>query len=515
VSAENKLRRRDWLAGLGFFAVSVGLRVPFRTRLAYTWDSVEFTQAIREYNVVLNQPHPPGYFLYVMLGRLVNKCVGDPHASLVWISVVAGSGLVAVIYLLGTAMFRRTAGVIAALVTLTSPLIWFFSCVALTYVIDALLVSIVVLCCWRAGERGGTWGDVFAIAVLMAVVGGVRQQTLLGLALLAGATLAGIQSQRLWKWVVAFVVGTVLSAAWLILMLEMTGGYAVYWSAFQATTQFHAHKTSLGGGLDAVVWNVFFAALYSAGGLMFGVVVIIAGLLVVLRQPAERRRACIEQNRAALRVMAMWILPSAAVGTLLAFTVAAGHVFTYLPGLLLFVGVVVSHVPAMWRRIGVTAAVCLLNALAFLAWPQAWNGNLWGMVHTARVLHQHDEQLTHAVNAIRAQYQPSQTVVCHLYGDLFFGLRHFQLYLPEFDQYRLTHDLAMVTPPSKPVLNVRDGKLQFVGGIDWRGKQIVLLVVPPGLGLRSFDPYFDVSAATLVEGSDGIVYELRVEHRRG
>ena len=39
----------------------------------------------------VGQPQAPGYFLYIMLGRLVNSFVGDPHASLVWISVAFGS----------------------------------------------------------------------------------------------------------------------------------------------------------------------------------------------------------------------------------------------------------------------------------------------------------------------------------------------------------------------------------------------------------------------------------------
>jgi len=45
-----------------------------------------------------------------MLGRVVNWFVGDPHASLVWMSVVAGASLAAVIYLLGTALAAHFFG---------------------------------------------------------------------------------------------------------------------------------------------------------------------------------------------------------------------------------------------------------------------------------------------------------------------------------------------------------------------------------------------------------------------
>src|SRR5277367_433242 len=122
----------DWCVAALLLAGALALRIPFRSQFAYHWDSAQFALAIREYDIRLSQPHAPGYFLYVMLGRLVNFFVGDPHASLVWISVIFGGALPAVVYLLGTAMFGRKAGVTAGLLALTSPQVWFHSCVALT-----------------------------------------------------------------------------------------------------------------------------------------------------------------------------------------------------------------------------------------------------------------------------------------------------------------------------------------------------------------------------------------------
>src|SRR5207237_1548667 len=141
----------------------------------------EFTLAVREYNVAMAQPHAPGYFLYVMLGRVADFFIGDPHASLVWLSVVFGSGLVALLYMLGVEMFDRRVGLGAALFTMTSPQLWFHSCVALTYTTDSFLVCLLVLCCWRAQRRECRWPDAVIIGGLLAVIGGVRQQTAPGL----------------------------------------------------------------------------------------------------------------------------------------------------------------------------------------------------------------------------------------------------------------------------------------------------------------------------------------------
>ena len=79
VNGLTRLERRDWGIAALIFLASAAIRVPFRSELAYHWDCLEFTLGIGNYNMLINQPHPPGYFLFVMLGRLVNLWLGD-HA---------------------------------------------------------------------------------------------------------------------------------------------------------------------------------------------------------------------------------------------------------------------------------------------------------------------------------------------------------------------------------------------------------------------------------------------------
>jgi hypothetical protein len=105
--AEARLTRRDITTALSLFLLAVILRVPFRSHFAYHWDSAQFALAVGEYNIRISQPHAPGFYLYVVLGRLVNWFVGEPHAALVWLSVIAGAWLSAVGYLLATSMRSR------------------------------------------------------------------------------------------------------------------------------------------------------------------------------------------------------------------------------------------------------------------------------------------------------------------------------------------------------------------------------------------------------------------------
>jgi len=481
------------------FSVCLVLRIPFRSRLAYLWDSAEFTLAIHDYDVRLSQPHAPGYFLYVMLGRLVNWFVGDPHASLVWISVMAGAGLVAVMYLLGAAMFGRWVGVAAGAVTLTSPLVWFFSCVALTYVLDAFLVCALVLWCWRAMRRKALWIDAIGLGAMLAVIGGVRQQSLFGLAPLVFFTLWQSKSQRGLKMAMGFLACAIIVAVWLSAMLRMTGGWDAYSAALTQITQFHAHKTLLGGGWGALSWNVFFAGLYCLDGVMLGAL----ALPVALRT---------NRDQTALRFLAVWAMPMCLLAVVVGYTEAPGHVFTYLPCLLLLCGT--GFVRLRARAVAV-AVVCGFNLFVFLAWPRAWDKVLWGTIPTARTLREHDALIARTAQLIRAQYKPEETIICHEHGNLFFGLRHFQIYLPEFVSYRLDRDEAMVTPADKPLLRAWNGRLEFVARMELTDKRTVLLVVPSEQRVNQFAARWDVSRARPVNGSDGTLYILTLDGQFG
>jgi hypothetical protein len=474
--------------------------------MPYHWDSAEFALAVTRYDVRLSEPHAPGYFLYVMLGRLVNFVVGDPHASLVWISVLAGGGLAAVMYALGVALFDRRTGVIAGLLALTSPLVWFHSCVALTYVLDGLLAGSVVLACWCAMRRGGTWGDALVIGGLLAVCGGVRQQSVPALAPVVLYTFWRFHQQRFAKIAVAAATALGLGLLWFIPMVKLSGGLPVYLEIVRRHTAFNASATWAGGGWDALVWNVFFVGLFCGNGLMLAGLVLLGVLIYRVRWlDVERKRQWDCDHARAQQLLAAWIAPMLLLATAVGFTKQPGYVLNFLPGLLLVAAAALGRIPR-----SVTVLICVVNVVAFVAWPPAWDKVFFGTARTAREIQTRDRQLRETVAAIRAQCPPGRTIVCHAAEFLNFGLKQFQLLLPEFEQYQLQLDTTMLTPPGKPMMAVRDGKLQFVGGVDWESKRQVLLIVPPGLSLAVFQPYRDVHAAQPLAGANGMVYMLSV-----
>src|SRR5262245_6672621 len=183
--------RWDYLFACALGLLTVLSRLPYRTRMLYNWDAVQFALALREYDVVKHQPHPPGYILYVGLGRIVNAWLRDPTAAYVLLAV-AFSGLTTVVaYLLARAVYERATALAAASVLAVSPLFWFYGSVGLTYAGEALFASTVAYFAFRALE--GSESDAWLAAAYLALAGGMRQSLLLLLFPM---------------WVVACVLGT-------------------------------------------------------------------------------------------------------------------------------------------------------------------------------------------------------------------------------------------------------------------------------------------------------------------
>lgn len=510
MNASNSFARRDWLTTVVIFVAAVAMRVPYRSALAYHWDSAQFALAVRNYNIALSEPHAPGYFLYVILGRLVNIFVGDPHSSLVWISVVFGSALAAVIYLLGVAMFDRRTGVAAALFAMTSPQVWFHSCVALTYVVDGFLVCVMVLVCWRAMQRSGTWADAVVIGVLLALIGGVRQQTVPALAALIGFTFWRFKERRLAKLLLGALVALGLGVAWFVSMVKTSGGLAIYLEIVRRHAAFNAPATLLGGGWNAFATNVSFVALACGTGLTVGAGMLIGALFYRIGwMDDERRKAWRRAHGTALLTLSVWLLPMLLFGTAIGFTKQPGYVLSYLPVFLLLTGLVTAHLRRRGAFVIATAAVCVVNVLMFISWPVAWDGMLGGVGRTGREIREHDAQLARTIQAIRTNFKPSEAVVCHAEEFYVFGLRHFQLHLPEFDNYQMATDSTLVTPSDKPMIRSRGGRLEFVSRADLAINQVRLLIVPPGWTPEIFASYFDnLSGLEVVPNSDKTLYKI-------
>lgn len=434
-------QRHLWFL-IGFFLLGVLTRIPFRGQVLYHWDSVNFALALERFDVRLHQPHPPGYIVYVLLGRLVHHLVGDPNAAYVWLSVLFSGLTVAAVFALGWEMFGMDAGIAAGLFTLTSPAVWFYGEVALTYILEAFFVTAIALAAHRT-LRGGDGGrSVWVMTALLGIGGGIRQTTLVLLLPLWLLSLTRV-SWRMRLGAAALLVGLV--AAWLVPTIAFSGGLQEYLDAARA----------IGGGViggfallgKEPLWApVGRLGIYIVYGLMGG-----APMLAwwAIRPEGKRQR---EAWKAQTWLMVFWLVPNMPYALLVR---ASGHTFSFLPALLVLSGAGAAMLrkgfrygsPGRSLYYVVLGALLMVNVLFFLAAPPFLLGkNAVALTTPGRAtIGYRDYSLATRIAYIQEHLLPDRTVI--LSSGLDF--RHPDFYLREYPVVRFA-ELPVTTTLSLP-----------------------------------------------------------------
>jgi hypothetical protein len=161
--------RADWALALALAGLTLAIRWPYRVRLLPTWDAIQFALALERYDVVRHQPHPPGYILYVALGRLASVVLGTlPRPR--GLAIVASAVAVLLLYQLGWQLYGRSVATLAALGLVVSPLFWAYGVVGLSYTAEAALATGIAVGAWAM--RRGSVAALVSSAVLLGLAGG-------------------------------------------------------------------------------------------------------------------------------------------------------------------------------------------------------------------------------------------------------------------------------------------------------------------------------------------------------
>ncbi len=417
-----------WLL-VGFFLLAILTRIPFRSQVLYHWDSVNFALALERFDVRVHQPHPPGYLVYVLLGRLATFLVRDPNAAYVWVSIFFSGLAVAAAFALGREMFGERAGLAAGLFTLTSPAVWFYGEVALTYILEAFFVTAIALTAYRTlrdRARSAAW--FWGMSALLGVAGGIRQTTLVLLLPLWLFALTRVPWRH--RFGTTALLGS-LVLAWLIPTVLLSGGWNEYLAASQA----------IGGGVISgfallgaePLWApVGRLALYLFYGLLGGAPLLI--YWIVRRKPSLP--ALYRDDRT--WTLLFWLGPNLLYAPLVR---APGHTFSFLPALLVLAGAGAAtlfqerrgSIGRVLRGIALGLPI-LLNVLFFLTAPPF----LFGEQRVALIapgwaaIRHRDRSLTTRIACIRANLPPDETAI--LSSGLDF--RHPDFYLREYPVFR-------------------------------------------------------------------------------
>jgi hypothetical protein len=210
------------------FLVTIITRIAFTSKFLFHMDSVHFALALEKYDITVHQPHPPGYFLYVMLGRLLNLFIKDANTVFVSISVIFSGLAVVAIYHLGKEIYDRKVGLIAAAIAITSPNFWFHGEVALTYIVEAFFSAVVAFLCWKIYK--GKHKYIYLSVIALGIAGGIRQNTMV---FLFPLWLFSVKGVPLRKVVPSIGLLGFICLLWFVPMVWMTGGWRAYHEAFE------------------------------------------------------------------------------------------------------------------------------------------------------------------------------------------------------------------------------------------------------------------------------------------
>lgn len=357
----------DYGLPLALALAGIALRVPFTRNFPGEWDEVDFVLAVSDYNIILEQPHFPGYPVFIWGGQILNLITHDAVKALTLSSAVLGGLTALPLYCLARDMYSRKAAVLAACLFIVNPLCWLMSERAMsdTAGLFFLLLSVFVL------HRARLFPDNTAIylplgTALMGVTLGVRLSYFPFLALLGyifvrhfgeyGARRVCIRT------LCAFVLGTLF---WVVPLANSVAGLDRLSS--QAVVFAGGHFADWGGSivtspdllcrLERVLWCLFCCGLgvwwrdasYMS---LIPTTIFFAGLVVSLRIPSQEPRTGL--IFAVFLPYALWVFFAQNVEK-------PRHMLPLIPFMLVFISAGILNISSN-RRIAVVLAVLAIAA---------------------------------------------------------------------------------------------------------------------------------------------------------
>ena len=255
-----------WLLAL----FCAGTRFLAMARSLWDWDEALFCLGMRAYDVTNHHPHPPGFPVYIALGKLVRFAIHDDFRALQAINLAAGMLVFPAVFMLARELrFRFATAAIAATLCAFFPNVWFFGGTAFSDVPSIVLVVFAVAFLFR-GCR-----DTKAYLIgsfLLALAMGIRPQNLL-IGLFPGALATWHRARAAWRDVVfAALIGIVVVGVAYGGAIAATGSLPGYMTAVQTHSKYISTVDSFRSAGRPPLWRLvdrFFVKQYDEPVLSF------------------------------------------------------------------------------------------------------------------------------------------------------------------------------------------------------------------------------------------------------
>ena len=86
--ADTRRGTRAWWMAAALAALFLLGHLPFLASTLEDVDSLNFALGIRHFDPAHHRPHPPGYPIYIAMGKLASTVMSEPHALSIWGALV-------------------------------------------------------------------------------------------------------------------------------------------------------------------------------------------------------------------------------------------------------------------------------------------------------------------------------------------------------------------------------------------------------------------------------------------
>jgi hypothetical protein len=414
---------------LALAAVTLISRLFFQSHILHHWDSVNFAFGVQNFRVLDENPQPPGYILYIWLIRGVNFLTGNSQVSMVLVSVAASALAVVGIYYLGKAMFDRGTGLIAALLLFCSPLFWYYGEIALPHTLDLFLI--VLAAWWSYRIMHGETNILYPLVIVLAIAGGIRQQTLLFTLPMVLFSIKKVGFRRILN---AGILGFVLCLLWFIPLINSVGGLQHYLTiTSEYSYRFQVVTSVFLAGLPGVLQNIKKLVMYTSYALGAAGIPLAIYLLIGI---AKRKN---DLSLEKWVFIGLWIIPSLLYYTFIHMG-QQGLVFVYLPVLILLAahGIRYLFANSTPKNFAVIMVILSINAAVFLFLPEYPIPGSTQRFTTYDAIRNSDEYYQERFASIQNNFDPKNTAIIALWW------HHVEYYLADYPIIRFGPEVSGV-----------------------------------------------------------------------
>jgi len=241
-------------------------RIPLQSSRLYSWDSVQYALALKEYNVSKYQPHPSGYPVYVFAAKILFLFFKDENKSYLYLNLLLSLMAIIFLFKIGTIFFKLEIAFLISLLFISSPLFWSNAEIAVSYCAESAVSLVVAYFCLKQVKEKKL---NFILAVFLGLGAGFRPNLILFLTplFLFSFFISKNFSRENFKNIFLFLgILFFCILIWYVPMVYLSGGYKIYQETLASQFEFINLFSIFHKGLGAILINgkniltaVFFA----------------------------------------------------------------------------------------------------------------------------------------------------------------------------------------------------------------------------------------------------------------